>query len=311
MDQNYKMQHLKKYLKNSLYLTYLNRNAMYTKCKAFLFSLTFPYSFHILDARKKEKFMESKKIIIVISIVFVIILVGVAYFIGTNRSETDIPEPPVSDTDKDSDEQSSTKPSKKDIVQGKKFVTMDTDSYISFPSKGTFTKYSVKNDGSHSTDSGKYKINNKRVTLDTLKKDAYYREDYILLKDGLYHDDIYTMYYESTKNEDFVKSLSDVLLDYIKNSVEDNEDLKKVLDKIEVDTIKYCYKGTPDEDEFSCSVDYRVYLKNYDYKNEDEYEDLFAGSSPTFKKDYVLRWSSFSFKPSGEEYKVTGSGTGL
>jgi len=258
--------------------------------------------------------VEKKKIVIIISIAFAIILIGVAYFVGTKQTATNKPEPPVSDTDKDTDmdnEESSTKPSKKDIVQGKKFVTMNTDSYISFPSKGNFTKYSVKNDGSHSTDSGKYTVNNKRITLDTLKKDAYYREDYILLKDGLYHEDIYTMYYESTKNDDFIKKLNGVLPDYIKNSVENSENLKKLLEKIEVDNIDYCYKGISDDVEFSCSVDYRVYLKNYDSKNEDEYEDLFAGSSPTFKKDYVLRSSFFSFKPSGEEYKVTGSGTGL
>jgi len=77
--------------------------------------------------------VEKKKIVIIISIAFAIILIGVAYFVGTKQTATNKPEPPVSDTDKDTDmdnEESSTKPSKKDIVQGKKFVTMNTDSYI-------------------------------------------------------------------------------------------------------------------------------------------------------------------------------------
>lgn len=252
---------------------------------------------------------KNKMLIIAVAVIFVLTTIGVTYFIRTRNFDS--PNPDIGTIpDEEKDQTTTTKLSKKDIVQGKKFVTMNTDSYIDFPSKGVFNKYSAKPDGSHTTDSGKYSVNNKRITLDKLKTDAYYKEDYILLKDGLYNEDIYTMYYESSKNADFVKKLGALLPEYIEKSVENTDELKELILKIEVDEIDYCFKVSKDESEFSCSVNYRVYLKDYDSKKENEYDGLFAGSSPTYKKDYVLRWSFFNFKEN-DNYKVTASFTGM
>lgn len=272
--------------------------------------LLFSFFHHKIIAKKGCFTMQNKNrmLFIVLAVAFLLTTIGVTYFIRTKNVDTPIEDTGTKEEDKRED--TTTKASKKDIVQGKKYVTMDTNSYIEFPLKGVFNKFSTKPDGSHTTDSGKYTVNNKRVTLDKLKTDAYHRGDYILIKDGLFGEKMYTMYYESTKNADFIKKLSEVLPDYIEKSVEKGDDLEKLMTKIEVADIEYCYQGDPDASEFSCSVNYKVFLKDYDMKKEDEYDTLFAGSNPTYKKDHVLRWSYFMIKPNGDTYKVIGAGTG-
>ncbi len=196
-------------------------------------------------------------------------------------------------------------------VYGKKFVTANGENYIEFSSKDAFTKYTTKADGTETEDSGKYSVDGDKITLDESKMETVYKDNYILVKDELLDLNYYTMYYDSKKSEEFVNSLSDILPTYIRDSVETEDGLKDVLTETEVDRINYCFKTGLDEDQFSCSVDYRVYLKDYDYTKGDEYDELFAGSSPIYEKEYVLRWSFFSFKPEDNGYVIVGAGTGV
>lgn len=255
--------------------------------------------------------MEKNNSLPLLMIAMTIVVVGIAtYFIASTKKE--ISKDSIESTQESSkDSEPTTKPSKKNIVEGKKYVTANNESYIMFSNKDTYVKYYVKSSGSHTTENGKYSVNNKRITLNKIKKDAYYNEDYILLNDGLIDENLYTMYYIDSKNDAFIMKLSKVLPDYIKEEVETASGLKSILKKIELESVDYCFKYTSSENEFSCSINYKIFVENYDPKKESEYDNFFAGSGPTYKKDYISRWSFFTFKPYKEDFTVTKNFTGI
>lgn len=204
-----------------------------------------------------------------------------------------------------------------DKLSNRKFIlTKDGKEYLSFDNKGNYEYMAQRNSAGENPEktTGTYKIEDNKAILSNDSKKIYIEDSYLLIE-GLISDSetVYHVFVDSNNYDQFIKNVSMNITTYltkIVNEDKSNSELKKVLDKIEVGEIKYCYSHDINSKDIDCSVDYNVYLKNYDKNKASEYMGYFAGFAPEFNDKYVERWSFFALKYNNGKYEVKNTYTG-
>ncbi len=247
-----------------------------------------------------------------IYIVLIIILVGalasgVTYMILKDKNNSNIVDNKENDDNQANDKDNSGI-NEDDFKEKTYFAT--SKEYIKLL---TQENYEIKQaNGTKIT--GKYQENNEEIIFDN-SLTAYKKGDYLLMQNADLFD-VYVIYYDSTKYDNFLQELKSTNISaYLTKDY--SPELKNQITKIEINDIDKCFKYSIEDESFSCSTYYEYYLKNYtpencsSYQNQELYVDLFAGSSPECKQDYILKWNYFTFEKSQNKYKATAAFTGI
>lgn len=208
----------------------------------------------------------------------------------------------------------------KNDLMSRIFMRGNSMNSIEFTKAGEYVEHKVTLKGEEFTNTGKYSIKKNRLYLDTLEYVIFIEDDYLLVNDKEFEQflnedhvlnkdkkdefEVYMMYYDQSKYDELKKQIFNLVPQYAGDVVENNADLHRLLQEINVEDVNYCYKKDSKDDDFICSIKYSLYIDNYDASGFCMGGGNYFDGPFTCNADSILRWGHFTFKNSDGNLKI-------